>query len=127
MLRVDWGLAGVVLTGDAEARAEREVLAAGLPLRAALLKVGHHGSRGGSSAEFVEAVGPRSALVSVGARNPFGHPSPAVLARLAEGGASIHRTDTDGALEAVSDGARLWIRHWARPTRVEELLLGGAP
>jgi len=54
-------------------------------------------------------------VLSAGARNAFGHPSPAVLARLAGAGAAIYRTDLDGAVEMESDGERLWIRRWARP------------
>ncbi len=127
MLRVEWGLAAVVLTADAEAKAEREVLAAGAPTRAPLLKVGHHGSRRGSSAEFLSAVGPRFALISVGAQNPFGHPNPAVLARLAEAGAAIYRTDVDGAIDVTSDANRLWVRSWVRPRVVTEFLLRSAP
>lgn len=127
MLRVEWGLLALVLTGDAEEPAESEVLAAASPLRAPLLKVGHHGSRHGSSPRFLAAVGPRFALVSVGARNPFGHPNPALLARLAEAGASIHRTDLDGAIEITSDGQSLWVRDWARRGIVEEFLLRAAP
>ena len=84
VLRVDWGRVALLLTGDAEAAAEREVLASGMPVAASVLKVGHHGSRHASSAPFLAAVAPQIAVVSAGARNPFGHPSPAVLARLAE-------------------------------------------
>jgi competence protein ComEC len=127
VLRVEWGLASALLTGDAEAKAERDMLAARAPLRGALLKVGHHGSRNASSPPFLAAVAPPLALVSVGARNPFGHPSPAALARLADAGAAIYRTDQDGAVEITSDATRLWIRPWARPALMEELLLRGAP
>ena len=59
----------------------------------------NHGSRHASSAPFLAAVAPRIAVVSAGARNPFGHPSPAVLARLAEAGVAIYRTDLDGGVE----------------------------
>jgi competence protein ComEC len=117
VLRVDWGRAALLLTGDAEAAAEREVLAAGLPVGASVLKVGHHGSRHASSAPFLAAVAPRIAVVSAGARNPFGHPSPAVLARLAQAGVAVYRTDVDGAVDVETDGERLWVRRWAFPTR----------
>jgi competence protein ComEC len=127
ILRVEWGRAAVLLTGDAEAVAERSLLADGLPLDAAVLKVGHHGSRHASSPAFLAAVAPRVALISVGARNPFGHPSPAVLARLADAGAGLYRTDADGAVEVTSDGEHLTVRRWARPAHVEEFRLRGAP
>jgi competence protein ComEC len=127
VLRVEWGLAAVLLTGDAEAVAERSLLVDGLPLGAPILKVGHHGSRFASSPAFLAAVAPRAALISVGARNPFGHPSPGALARLADAGAALYRTDTDGAVEVTSDADRLTLRRWARPAQVEEVLLRGAP
>jgi hypothetical protein len=60
-------------------------------------------------------VAPRLAVISAGARNPFGHPSPATLARLAAAGARIYRTDLDGAVEVESDGRRLTVRRWAFP------------
>jgi len=127
VLRIEWGLATLLLTGDAEAPAEAELLAAGVPTRAVVLKVGHHGSRHASSAPFLARVRPRVAAISVGARNPFGHPSPAALARLAAAGAVVYRTDADGAIEVTSDGARLWLRRWANPGVIEEVGLGGAP
>jgi competence protein ComEC len=114
-LRLEWGEVALVLTGDAETPAEREWLAGDLPLGAALLKVGHHGSRHGTSAAFLDRVAPRLAVISAGARNPFGHPSPATLARLAAAGARIYRTDLDGAVEVESDGRRLTVRRWAFP------------
>ena len=113
VLRVEWGLAAAILTGDAESRAEQAMLAAAEPVSAPILKVGHHGSRFGSSSGFLQASGPRIAAISVGARNPFGHPSPAVLARLDGAGAALYRTDLDGAVEITSDAAHLWVRRWA--------------
>lgn len=127
VLRIEWGLAAALLTGDAEAPTEADVLAAGAPVRATILKVGHHGSRHASSAPFLAVVGPRLALISVGVRNPFGHPSPSALGRLAAAGAAIYRTDYDGAIEVTSDAARVWVRRWANPKTPQEFLLNGAP
>jgi competence protein ComEC len=127
VLRVEWGLAAVLLTGDAEQPAETDALAARLPLAAPILKVGHHGSRYASSAPFLAAVTPRLALISVGERNPFGHPNPAALARLAAAGATVYRTDYEGAIEVTSDGAHLWVHREVDPGRTEEVLLRGAP
>src|SRR5262249_19979243 len=62
-----------LLEGDAESMVE-EMMVAGHDLRADLLKVGHHGSNTSSTSEMLHAVHPRWALISVGARNPFGHP-----------------------------------------------------
>jgi competence protein ComEC len=127
VLRVEWGLATVLLMGDAERPVERALLDAGLPLRSLVLKVGHHGSRHATGGPFVEAVGPRLALISAGAGNPFGHPAPEVLWRLAGAGVEAARTDRDGAVEVWSDGSRLSWRRWATPSRVEAYALDGAP
>jgi competence protein ComEC len=108
VLRLDYGQTSFLLAGDAEQPAEAEMLAAGLALRADVLKVGHHGSNGATSAPFVAAVAPRLAVIQVGADNSFGHPHPDVLARLA--GTEIVRTDRHGRIEVVSDGERLWVK-----------------
>lgn len=87
----------VLLTGDVEAAAERELVDRyGRALRADVLKVAHHGSRSSSAERFLAAVRPSLALVSAGARNPYGHPAPEVLARLRAHGARVLRTDRDG-------------------------------
>ena len=78
------------------------MLAAGLPLRADVLKVGHHGSNGSTSRAFIAAVSPRLAVIQVGADNTFGHPHPDVLERLA--GVEVLRTDLNGRIEVISDG-----------------------
>lgn len=108
VLRLDYGRSSVLLTGDAEQEAEADMIAAGLPLPADVLKVGHHGSNGSSSAAFLAAVAPQIAVIQVGAQNTFGHPHPAVLARLSA--AQVLRTDQHGRIEMISDGKR-WQVH----------------
>ena len=107
VLRVNYRQTCLLLTGDAEQAAEADMLAAGLPVRCDVLKVGHHGSNGSTSAPFVAAVAPRLAVIQVGADNTFGHPHPDVLERLA--GVEILRTDLNGRIEVVSDGQRVWV------------------
>lgn len=108
VLRLDYGQTSVLLTGDAEQEAEAAMIAAGLPLRADVLKAGHHGSNGSSSAPFIAAVAPQIAVIQVGAENKFGHPHPAVLERLA--GVQIMRTDQNGRIEVMSDGRTLRVK-----------------
>ena len=63
-----------------------------------VLKVCHHGSKYSSTAEFIEAVSPVVALIGVGKKNTYGHPSSEAIERLENAGAIVFRTDTDGAI-----------------------------
>ena len=100
----------MLLTGDAEIDSERRMVARYGPLlKADVLKVGHHGSGTSSSEEFLEAVAPGQAVITVGRLNRFRHPKHAVLARLAAMNTRVHRTDTHGAIILESDG-RMWRR-----------------
>jgi competence protein ComEC len=94
----------MLFTGDAGSESERRFLAENVDLHADVLKVGHHGSAYGSSPEFVAAVAPRYAIISVGRHNLFGHPAPSTLATLRRFGARIYRTDENGAVTILSDG-----------------------
>jgi competence protein ComEC len=122
MLRVEFGLASVLLASDVEAAGERALLEAGVPLAATVLKVGHHGAATSSTAPFVAAVRPAVAVVSVGARNPYGHPDPGALARLTAVGARVYRTDRDGAVLVETDGRTLTVTRW-RDRAVERFCL----
>ena len=73
-----------LLVGDIEAAQEQALLARGATLRADLLLVPHHGSKTSSTAAFLQAVQPRTALVQAGYRNRFGHPAADVLRRYEE-------------------------------------------
>ena len=72
-------------------------------LRADILKVAHHGSRFSSSSEFMQAVSPSYAVISVGARNMFGHPTQAAMDNILATGARIMRTDEYGHIRFVLD------------------------
>lgn len=95
VLRITYGEFDALLMGDADDRIEAGLLDQG---KVEVLKVGHHGSRTSTSAEFVEAVSPDYALISAGARNRYGHPHPQVLARLEDAGARVLRTDCQGTV-----------------------------
>jgi competence protein ComEC len=73
-------------------------------LKSDLLKVGHHGSATSSSWEFIHAVQPRWAIISVGRGNSFGHPRLETLQRLEQEGAATYRTDLNGAVSFFLDG-----------------------
>jgi competence protein ComEC len=94
----------MLFTGDAGAAAETRFLAGGTDLQCEFLKVGHHGSAYSSTPKFIAAVRPRYAIISVGRHNMFGHPAPSTLATLRSFGATIYRTDEDGAVTVTTNG-----------------------
>ncbi|MEJ7733562.1 MAG: DNA internalization-related competence protein ComEC/Rec2 [Polyangiaceae bacterium] len=104
VLRITYGRRAVLLVGDSEHHAEDALLARGAPLRADLLKVGHHGSRTSTTPAFLAAVAPELAVVSCGVRNRFGHPHPETLRTLASAGVPLLRTDRGGAVVWETDG-----------------------
>ena len=102
--RVRYGETSFLFTGDMGFEAEDDMLAAGVDVSATVLKVAHHGSAGSSSTEFLQAVHPQYAVISVGADNDYGHPTEAALNRLSACGIPVYRTDLLGEIIAVSDG-----------------------
>lgn len=96
----------LLVPGDLENPGEEALLASETALRAEALVLTHHGSRHGSSLQFLRRVGPDWALVSAGRGNPFGHPHPDVVERLEFLGVPLLRTDELGSirLRSVSDG-----------------------
>jgi competence protein ComEC len=101
VLRADTTAGRVLLTGDIELEGQANLLADNEDVAADVLKVPHHGSRY-SLPRFLERVHPRVAMVSVGAGNPFGHPSQLILDALKREGATVFRTDEDGDVAVVA-------------------------
>lgn len=64
----------------------------------------HHGSAYGTTPDFVRAVAPKAAVISVRRNNLFGHPAPATIAVLRNAGTEVYRTDENGAVMIPSDG-----------------------
>jgi competence protein ComEC len=93
----------ILLEGDAESPVEQR-MAAMHDLKSDLLKVAHHGSATSTTAEFVHAVRPKWAVISVGKGNSFGHPRRETLERLQEAGVLTYRTDRNGAVTFYLDG-----------------------
>ncbi len=91
----------IMLPGDAEIEAQQALLRSGADLRADVLKVPHHGSAY-SDPRFLAAVHASLAVVSVGAHNDYGHPSPVLLAEMARLGVPLLRTDRDGDIAVVA-------------------------
>jgi competence protein ComEC len=97
-----FGATTALLEGDAERPAERRVVED--HPEAMLLKVAHHGSASGTSADLLATVHPRYAVISVGGRNVYGHPRREVLERLQRAGVKTYRTDEEGAVSFFMDG-----------------------
>lgn len=117
VLRIEFGRRALLLAGEIERGAEQVLVERGDPLAADFLKVPHHGSRTSLSAEFVAAVSPRVAAISVSASNPFGHPHREVLEALARPGLQLLRTDRDGAITVITDGKSLRASGYAQARR----------
>ncbi|MDO8933406.1 MAG: DNA internalization-related competence protein ComEC/Rec2 [Rhodocyclaceae bacterium] len=102
VLKVTAAGKAMLLTADIEAVDEAALLARhGNELHADVLTVPHHGSRTSSTAEFIVAVGARTAIFPVGYRNRFGHPKEDVVERYRASGAALRRTDAEGALTVM--------------------------
>lgn len=101
------GEVSFLLSGDAEALSEKDILASGVAVKADVLKVGHHGSNSSTSAAFLKAVGPSYAVISVGAENDYGHPHQVTLDRLRKQGVEVLRTDRQGTVLFTTDGKEL--------------------
>jgi competence protein ComEC len=105
VMKVSFGKTSVLLEADAERAAERKI--AEEQPQADLLKVAHHGSATSTIPELLAAVHPRFAVISVGARNVYGHPREEVLGRLEDSHVATYRTDLDGAVTFYLDGKRV--------------------
>jgi competence protein ComEC len=107
VLLASYGQVDALLTADAESPVT-------LPLRppsAEVLKVAHHGSADAGLPALLDLVRPRIAVISVGARNDYGHPAASTLAALEDfPGLDLYRTDEDGRVVVESDGRRISVR-----------------
>jgi len=102
--RASFGATAAILTGDLPIENEKIILENSPELRAQILKLGHHGSKTSSSAEWIAAVDPKFVVISAGADNHFGHPAEEVLERVV--GREIFSTAESGNLKFISDGEK---------------------
>ena len=121
VIRVSFGDIDFLLTGDAEIKAERMVMASNLPLASEFLKVGHHGSKTATTLTFLRSVGPAFGVISCGRNNKYGHPHDLTLDNLEEANVTILRTDDVGTIVVRTDGKKVSINLKGR--RVSGLLL----
>ena len=107
VIRLVYGDTSVLLTGDAEAESEAELVASWPNLKSDVLCVGHHGSPSSSGDAFLDRVQPSYAIISCGKDNSYGHPAACVLQRLKERNITVYRTDESGIITLQSDGNTL--------------------
>lgn len=124
VIRLTHGRTRLLLMGDATRETERRLLEQGTDLACDVLKVGHHGIDGSTTAELLSAAKPRVAVICCAPGSPS-VPSPAVLARLEAAGAAWYRTDRNGTivLRSTGDPERLSIE----PSRGAADELGPSP
>lgn len=99
VLQIKSGDQSILLTGDIEAAAERQLLQRwGSALQATLLVAPHHGSNSSSMPDFIDAVAAKQVIFSAGYRNSYRHPHPQVVQRYAETGATLYNSAATGAV-----------------------------
>ncbi len=110
VLKIKYNQTSVLLTGDLEGYGETELLSSNMDLKSDVLKIGHHGSKMGTTDEFLDKVSPDIAVISVGKNNLFHHPHSETLSRLSTHGIKVFRTDLQGGIQLISDGRRWTIQ-----------------
>jgi competence protein ComEC len=113
-LLVQYGEFRVLLTGDSDLYELRYWLNNETIPRVQVVKVAHHGSRNGTTAEWAETTRPDVAVISVGARNSYGHPSPRVIEQWQRVGARVHRTDLEGTISIFANRDGTFVETTAR-------------
>lgn len=104
VIRLDFGTQSYLFCGDAETENEKEMIKSGLSLKSNIIKLGHHGSSTSSMKEFLVAVDPEIAIISVGEGNDYGHPHKETISKLKNLGIETYRTDLCGTIVVSSDG-----------------------
>jgi len=107
VIKVKYGDVSFLFMGDAEEISEKEILASGADVNAQVLKVGHHGSQSSTSLEFLKAVSPKYAVISVGEGNDYHHPHQVTLDKLQKAEVTILRTDQIGSIVFSTDGQKI--------------------
>ncbi|MHB8875416.1 MAG: ComEC/Rec2 family competence protein [Myxococcaceae bacterium] len=119
VMRIEFGETAILFAGEAQAETEEYLLRKRLDFHSTLLKVAAHGVDRATTLAFLEAVKPQAAIISAGPGNALQAPAKQTLARLDRVGARVFRTDLDGEIDAVSDGAHFLVTT-QRPAAGEE-------
>lgn len=106
VIRMTYKNVSFLFTGDAGIKAEKDLISSGTDIQCNVLKVSHHGSKTATSQEFLDAVSPTYAVVSVGGANKS-LPDRDVISRIEACGADLFRTDLNGSVIIASDGTTI--------------------
>lgn len=101
----------VLFTGDAGLKIEESLLNKKIDLKADILKISHHGSKTANSINFLQAVNPKLALISLGLNNKYKHPDSNIIERLKKIAVDIYRTDLSGSLVILANNKEISIIH----------------
>lgn len=105
VLKLEYGMTSYLFMGDAEAEEEQDILNSGEDISCDVYKVGHHGSNTSTTQKFLNAVKPKSAVITADvSENSSGLPAETILTRLQKSNADIYRTDLLGTIVSTSDG-----------------------
>lgn len=110
VLYIEFGESSFLLMGDAEDKSEKDIMGTFDDISADVIKIGHHGSKTSSTQDFLAAVNPRYALISVGLNNKYEHPDEGVLERLRDKNIQYFRTDLKGTIVVSSDGEKITVK-----------------
>ncbi|PLS19050.1 MBL fold metallo-hydrolase [Bacillus sp. M6-12] len=111
VLKIKYGENSFLFTGDATIESEEDMIKSGEDLQADVLKLGHHGANTSTSEAFLSKVNPQYAVISVGEANRYGHPTDETLQKMKQHGVTVHRTDKQGTVLAISDGKEITFKN----------------
>lgn len=107
VIKIVFGNNKFLFTGDAQASNEEAMINNSYDLSADVLKVAHHGSKTSTMDNFLVAVNPKYAVISVGKGNDYGHPHQQTMSLLQSKGIKVYRTDENGTIICTSDGKNI--------------------
>ena len=107
VVEVSFGNFNALLTGDAGEEAQPYTSSSS---EVEVFKVPHHGAKTSLNETYVASLSPQISIISVGAKNPYGHPSQDVINFLSSIGSKVYRTDKNGTVEIVSNGKSWYTR-----------------
>ncbi len=110
VIRLTYGQTAFLFQGDAEKRTEDGILSSYDNIKAHVIKLGHHGSSTSNTEDYIEAVDPEYAVITLGADNKYGHPHKEIISLMKDKAITVYRTDLDGTIVAISDGKEVYFK-----------------